>query len=110
MNMHHHFETARESSLRELTIISKILADLVRTCQLIESDIAAEEGRSGIFDQSDARYSILAKSLNGRRDNLKGTIATLEKRFTDCAAQAGSQRSISRVSAAGVLTRPAPAD
>ncbi|QIG96791.1 hypothetical protein [Bradyrhizobium sp. 6(2017)] len=81
MNMHPRFETARESKSRESTI-SKILTDLVLACQTIEADIAAEEERAGIFDRSDRRYSILARSLNERYHNLKGTIATLEKRVS----------------------------
>ncbi|WP_244622229.1 hypothetical protein [Bradyrhizobium ivorense] len=56
-----------------------MLSDLVLACQQIEADIAAEEQRTGIFDRSDARYPILARSLNERHGNLKGTIATLEK-------------------------------
>ena len=42
---------------REVTVIGKILADLVRTVQLIESDIAAEEERAKISDRSDAKLS-----------------------------------------------------
>ncbi|WP_431016693.1 hypothetical protein [Bradyrhizobium pachyrhizi] len=76
MNMHPRFETARESTVRELTI-SKILADLVRTLQLIEAEIAAEEERARIFDRSNVRYPILAKSLNDRRDNLRVTMPHL---------------------------------
>ncbi|MVT63559.1 hypothetical protein GPL21_00325 [Bradyrhizobium pachyrhizi] len=82
MNMHPRFETARESTVRELTI-SKILADLVRTLQLIEAEIAAEEERARIFDRSNVRYPVLAKSLNDRRDNLRVTIAALEQRLTE---------------------------
>ncbi len=83
MNMQPRFETARESATREVTVISKILADLVRTVQLIESDIAAEEGRVRISDRSDARYPMLARTLIERRDNLKMTIAALELRLTE---------------------------
>jgi hypothetical protein len=60
-----------------------MLADLVRTMQLIESDIVAEEERSGISDRSDVRYSCLARTLVERYDNLKVTIATLEQRHTE---------------------------
>ncbi|MES5487071.1 hypothetical protein QMZ05_30325 [Bradyrhizobium sp. INPA03-11B] len=60
-----------------------MLSDLVLVCQQIEADIATEEARAGIRDRSDARYPILARSLNERYANLKGTIATLEKRVTE---------------------------
>jgi hypothetical protein len=66
---------------REVTVISKILADLVRTAQLIGSDIVAEEERARISDRSDAKYSMLARSLIERRDNIKMTIAALEERL-----------------------------
>jgi hypothetical protein len=77
------FETTRESAVREVAVISKILADLVRTVQLIESDIAAEQERAGISDRSDVRYPILARTLIERRDNLRLTIAALEQRHAE---------------------------
>ena len=76
MNMQPHFDTTRE-----IIVIRKILADLVRTLQLIESDIEAEEKRAGISDQADAKYPMLARSLIERRDNLRMTIAGLEGRL-----------------------------
>ncbi|PAY04959.1 MULTISPECIES: hypothetical protein [Bradyrhizobium] len=81
MNMHHRYETVRGRAGRESTI-SKMLSDLVLACRQIETDIATEEARAGIHDRSDARYPILARSLNERYANLKGTIATLEQRVT----------------------------
>ena len=83
MNIQARFETRRESAAREVAVISKILADLVRTVQLIESDIAVEEQRAGISDRSDVKYPILARTLIERRDNLKATIAALEQRHTE---------------------------
>jgi pantothenate synthetase len=68
---------------RQVTVISKILADLVRTVQLIESDIVAEEEQAKISNRSDAKYPILARSLIERRDNIKLTIAALEQRFIE---------------------------
>lgn len=82
MNMQPHFETARE-----IAVISKILADFVRTVQLIESDIVAEEERAKISDRSDATYPMLARSLIERRDNIKMTIAALEERLIERAQQ-----------------------
>ena len=46
MNMQPQFETTRE-----VTVISKILADLVHTVELIEFDIAAEAERAKISDR-----------------------------------------------------------
>lgn len=83
MNIQARFETARESAVREVAVISKILADLVRTIQLIEIDIAVEEERARVSDRSDAKYPILARTLIERRDNLKMTIAALEQRHAE---------------------------
>ncbi len=83
MDIHARFETARESAVREVAAISKMLADLVRTVQLIESEIAAEEERTRVSDRSDVKYPILARTLIERRDNLKMTIAALEQRHTE---------------------------
>jgi hypothetical protein len=83
MNIQARFETTRESAVREVAVISKILADLVRTVQLIETDIATEEQRSGVSDRFDVRYPILARTLIERRGNLKITIAALEQRHTE---------------------------
>lgn len=83
MNMQTRFETTRQSAVRELAVLSKILADLVRTVQQIESDIAAEEERARVSDRSDVKYPVLARTLIGRRDNLRVTIAALEARHTE---------------------------
>lgn len=83
MNMQPHFETTSEGAVREVAVIGKILADLVRTVQLIESDIAAEEERAKVSDRSDVKYPMLARTLIERRDNLNMTIAVLERRLTE---------------------------
>ena len=87
MNIQARFETTRESVVREIAVIGKILADLVRTVQLIESDIAAEEERAGLSDPSDVKYPVLARTLIERRDNLRVTIAALEQRHAERALQ-----------------------
>jgi hypothetical protein len=49
--------------------------------QIFGCDIATEEERTRVFDRSDARYSILARTLAARCDNLKVTVAALEQRL-----------------------------
>jgi hypothetical protein len=71
------FETPRETA-----VISKILADLVRTVQLIECEIVAQE-RASVSDRSDVKYPMLARTLIERRDNLKMTIDALEQRLAE---------------------------
>ncbi|WP_051346244.1 hypothetical protein [Bradyrhizobium sp. th.b2] len=82
MNIQPRFETARANAIREVAVVNKIVADLIRTLEMIESDIAAEEERVSISDRSDPKYPILARSLIERRNNIKMTIAALEQRIT----------------------------
>jgi len=72
-----HFET----KLRQELVIRTMLNDLDRTARQLDIDLAAEEQRSLVFDRSDPTYSILAKSLATRRDNLKHTIVALQQRL-----------------------------
>ena len=75
--MKHQFRSER--SREKKSMIDEMLSELIQACQLIEADILAEEHRTRIYDQSDARYPILARTLNERYRNLKETIASLEK-------------------------------
>ena len=68
------FETARESA-----VISKILADLAHTVQLIECEIATKEERASVSDRSDVSYPMPASALIERSNNLKVTIDALKQ-------------------------------
>ncbi|WP_461353344.1 hypothetical protein [Bradyrhizobium sp. USDA 4454] len=86
-----------------------MLSDLVRACQQIEADIATEEARTGIYDRSDARYPILARSLNERCANLKGTIATLEQRIAERSRHEALTDGVQRLESKGPARgRPLP--
>ena len=76
MSMPPRFETSRETA-----VITRILADLVRTIQQIECEITAQEERASVSDRSDVKYPMLARTLIERRDNLKMTIDALEQRL-----------------------------
>jgi hypothetical protein len=78
MSMPPRFETARETE-----VIGEILADLVRTVQLIECEIVVQEERASVSDRSDVKYPMLARTLIERRDNLKMTIDALEQRLAE---------------------------
>ena len=80
-----HFEYRDRS--REALQTRSLIADIYRVVQIIDSDIAAEEEKAGVFDSSQAEYPMLARTLAARRDNLKGTIAALEKRLSDMPAE-----------------------
>jgi hypothetical protein len=58
-----------------------MLNDLDHTVHLLNIDISTEEERVRVLDRSDPAYPILARTLATRRDNLKVTIAALEKRL-----------------------------
>ena len=60
-------------------VIGMVVA--VDSVQQLNCDIASEEERTRISDRYDAAYSILARMLAIRRDNLRDTIAALERRL-----------------------------
>lgn len=79
-----HFEQPNRSQEALQTRI--LIADINRLVEILNSDIAAEEGQARISDRSKAEYPILARTLVARRDNLQGTIAALERRLSDMPA------------------------
>jgi septation ring formation regulator EzrA len=81
MKHRRHFEHGNRS--REALQTRSLIADIDRVVQIIDSDIAAEEENASVFDKSQAEYPMLARTLAARRDNLRGTIAALEKRLSD---------------------------
>jgi hypothetical protein len=80
MKHQHHFESHGPS--REALQTRTLIADIDRVVQILNSDIAAEEQQAGVFDRRQAEYPMLARALAARRDNLKGTIAGLERRLS----------------------------
>ena len=81
MRHQRHFEIASATALREAAVIRDMMVHLNRTVCLLDCDIATEEERTRISDRSDAAYSILARMLAIRRDNLRDTITALERRL-----------------------------
>ena len=77
----HRSETAHETALRQAAVIQGLMSDLERTVQILNVDISTEEERVGVFDTSDPTYSIGARILTARRNNLNVTIAFLEDRL-----------------------------
>ena len=51
--------------------------------QSLNYDIETEEERTRCWDCRDPAYSVLARSLSARRDNLVATIAALQRRSAD---------------------------
>jgi hypothetical protein len=81
MKQQRHFDTSKAAQ-REAVQIWKMIVDLDRYVQLLNCDITTEEERTRISDRSDAAYSILARMMATRRDNLKDTITALERRLS----------------------------
>jgi hypothetical protein len=77
----HRSETAHEAAFRQAAVIQGLIADLERTVQILNVDICTEEERVGVFDGSEPTYSIGARILTARRNNLKVTIAFLAERL-----------------------------
>ena len=66
--------------------IETLIIQLSGRVRLLDSDIEAEEERTRCKDRRDAAYSILARTLVARRDNLSATIASLQERVATSAA------------------------
>jgi hypothetical protein len=69
------------STSRQAAVIRSMVEDLQRTIQILLIDICTEEERVQVFDRADPLYSVLARTLTSRRDNLIATVADLEKRL-----------------------------
>ena len=66
---------------RQAAVMRSIVEDLQRTIQILLIDICTEKERVQVFDKADPLYSVLARTLTSRRDNLILTVADLEKRL-----------------------------
>ncbi len=60
--------------------IDTLVVGLSQRLRLIEDDIEAEEERTRCKDRHNPAYSVLARSLIARGDNLAATIAALKER------------------------------
>jgi hypothetical protein len=58
----------------------RFIGDLRRLARLLDNDINFEEERTGIVDPANSGYSVTARQLRARRQNLAATIFELEKR------------------------------
>lgn len=68
---------------RETERLSTLLTELQRAIRLLEESIASEEERARSRGRSHYRYPLMARLMAKRRDNLRGAIATLERRLTN---------------------------
>jgi hypothetical protein len=74
------FETPTGPSPSPALRLGILVSDLHRQVRLFDAEIQTEEERSKVFDQSSATYSMLARQLRQRRDNILVTISVLKTR------------------------------
>jgi len=78
MQTSYRFETHPSNTTLKLKVL---VADLQRRIELLTTDIAHEEARTRVLDVAQPTYSILARNLRDRRDNLVATIAILKRQL-----------------------------
>jgi len=83
MKHQRHFGSASDAALTEVARIKALIGDLNRVVQILECDIATEEERARVSHLFGPTYPIIARTQAARRDNLKETIAALERRLAD---------------------------
>jgi hypothetical protein len=89
MNNPYHFGSPAYAALKQEAKVKELIRDLERVVRILEVDIATEEARAGVSDPCNGAYPILARKMMARRDNLKETIAALERQLAREAAVAG---------------------
>jgi hypothetical protein len=83
MERQHRFDTPGEASAIAAAQIRTLIDSMDRCVRLLDYDIKAEEQRTGCRDCRAPNYSVLARSLTARRDNLAETIVALQRRLAD---------------------------
>jgi hypothetical protein len=76
------FGTEVEAASTAAAQIKTLIDSLSRCQQSLDCDIATEEERTRCSDVSDPAYSVFARSLIPRRDNVAATIAILQARLS----------------------------
>ena len=76
------FGTEVEAASIAAAQIRTLIESLSRCQQMLDCDIATEEERTRCSDDSDPAYSVFARSLIPRRDNVAATIAILQERLS----------------------------
>ena len=76
------FGTEVEAAATAAAQIKTLIDSISRCAQLLNYDIETEEERTRCWDCRDPAYSVLARSLSARRDNLAATIAALQERLS----------------------------
>ena len=86
MKRQRRFGTEVEAATIAAAQIRTLIDKISRSVQTLDYDIETEEERTRCWDCRDPAYSVLARSLTARRNNLAATIAALQKRLADAEA------------------------
>ena len=67
-----------EDHRRQVAEIESMIAEFQRKQDELDQQVQIEEGRTGVCDPAHFNYSLTAKSIRNRRDNLNKSIADLQ--------------------------------
>jgi hypothetical protein len=81
MKRQRRFGTEVEAAAITAAQIRTLIDGISRCVQSLNCEIEAEEDRTRCWDCRDPAYSILARGLTARRDNLTATTAALQARL-----------------------------
>ena len=63
-----------------------MIADLEKMADRLDAEICVEQNRTGIHDAAHFAYSTCARAMTQRRDNLKRSVAELNRQLADANA------------------------
>ena len=66
-----------EDCRRQVSDMDMMINDLMRKHDDLDNHVKFEEQRTGVSDPANVNYSMAAKSVRGRRDNILATVAEL---------------------------------
>ena len=66
-----------EDCRRQVSDMDLMILDLMRKHDDLDNHVKFEEQRTGVSDPNNVNYSMAAKSVRGRRDNILSTVAEL---------------------------------
>ena len=72
-----------EETRRRVAQIDAMIADFDRMVGALDDAIRAEQNRSGIHDPAHVAYSITARAMTQRRDNLNRSIDALKRQLAE---------------------------
>jgi len=92
----HRFRT--EEKRRQVADIDFMIQDFMRKYEELDAQMKFEESRNGVTDPAHFNYSLSAKAVRSRRDNLMRSIAELRDQMADAqGALAAEEQELRRV-------------